>query len=184
MRVSIVKGDPGYDPTHTRRVQRVTVDGLPVVSVTADEEQGFVDELVIDSATGRAVLDPVDGSPLTRRVTGRVRIELRKASDREWDASRRGEAKVQVGREPGTGDILVQVYSHVRPGAIKQGRIARLAQTGRMETMQLAGVTAGAIAEMLCDQFGDRIDPDECARVALDQCMKLLMDEAQDGKAG
>ena len=124
MRISIVRGDPGYDPTHQRRVDRVLLDGLPVLCATADEEQGYVDELVLDGATGRVAVDPTDGSPLTRRVAGRVAIHLAQKDARAWDRDRRLDGvRVQVGREPGTRDLLVQVYSWARPGAIKQGRI-------------------------------------------------------------
>lgn len=181
MRISIVRGDPGYDPTHTRRVRRVTVDGLPVACATADEEQGFADEIVMEG--GRVALDPTDGSPLTRRLVGRVRVELEPQDERRWDANRRLDGvRVQVGREPGTRDVLVQVFSWARPGAIKQGRIDALHQpSSAAEMCQRAGAVAGAMAEMLCDQFGDRMDPSEAARVAVEQCARLLSEEAAAG---
>lgn len=179
MRISIVRGDPGYDPTHQRRVERVTVDGLPVLAATADEEQGFVDEVCLEPGTNRIAVDPVSGHPLTRRVEGRVHIVLRPKADRDWDRSRRGEAKVQVGRDA-NGDVLVQVYSHARPGAIKQGRMARAElPSTRMALVQKVGLTAGALAEMLCEQFGDRLDPSECARVGLEQACRMLEAEAR-----
>lgn len=177
MRISIVKGDRGYDPGHTRRVKRVTIDGLPVACATADEEEGFVDELMMED--GRIKLDPTDGSPLTRRMVGAVKVELMPEEARAWDNARTGEAKVRVGREPGTGDILVQVYSIARPGAIKQGRLPLKAHLGRTQASlcQAAGTVGGAMAEMLCEQFGDRIDPSAAARAATEQCFRLLTDE-------
>lgn len=176
MRISIVKGDPGYDPTHTRRVRSVTVDGTPYAAVTADDQEGFADVLCTEN--GRVQMDPFSGQPLTKRLLGRVVIELMPRGERDWDQGRRGEAKVRVGREPGTGDILVQVYSAVRPGAIKQGRMHRAQlPSGDAAVCQKVGVTAGALAEMLCDQFRDTIDPDQVAREALTQASLMLRDE-------
>jgi hypothetical protein len=76
------------------------------------------------------------------------------------------------------GDLLVQVYSLARPGAIKQLRKEYL--TLPLEDAgicQAAGVMAGGAAEMLCSQFGDRLDPSECARVAVEQCYQMLKED-------
>lgn len=179
MRISIVRGDPGYDPTHQRRVERVTLDGLPIMAVTADEEQGFADELVM--AEGQIALN-LNGEPITRRVTGKVVIKLRD-DGRRWDKDRRLDGvKVQVGRDRNL-DILVQVFSWARPGAIKQGRMHyQELPSGDAAVCQKAGMTAGAMAEMLCEQFGDRLDPSECARVAFEQCHAML--QAERGPRG
>jgi hypothetical protein len=182
MRFSIVEGRPGYDPTHQRRVERVTVDGVDVDGcIEADEELGYALKLAPDLERGGFQRDP-QGGYVTLRVSGRTEVRLRTA-ERDWDASRRGEAKVQVGRDA-NGDVLVQVYSHARPGAIKQMRLERLnLPASGPELCQRAGMCAGAAAEMLAEQFGDRLDPSECARVAVEQASRMLAGEA-GGKAG
>lgn len=179
MRFSIVEGRPGYDPRHSRRVERVEVDGRPVEAcIEADEEQGYALCLSPDRERGGFLRDP-QGGLVTLRVSGRTVVTLRRG-DRDWDKGRVGRStEVRVGREPGTGDLLVQVHSWARPGAIKQGRLARGAQLDLMPAAlaQRCGVVAGAVAEMLCDQFGDRLDPSECARVAVEQASQLLAAE-------
>lgn len=174
MRISIVRGDRGYDPTHTRRIKRVTLNGLSVASVTADEELGYVDELCMED--GKVVM--IGDQPVTRRMTGKVVIELLPKNERDWDAERKMPGvKVQVGRDRNR-DILVQVVSWARPGAIKQGRMdyASLPATPAAQC-QKAGAAAGMLAEMLCTQFGDRLDPSEAAKVAIEQCAKMLSEE-------
>lgn len=175
MRFSVERGDRAYDPSHSRRVKSVSVDGEPPLAMvlTADEEEGLVRHVAADPA-GNPI---ITGGELTILETrGRVRIELMPKGERDWDSSRRGQTKVAVGRDR-NGDLLVQVYSIARPGAIKQVR--KDALTLRPDTgglCQDAGLLAGYAAELLCAQFGDRIDPSECARTAVEQCLRMAMD--------
>lgn len=45
--------------------------------------------------------------------------------------------------------------------------------------MQLVGLYAGAAAEHYCEQFNDTLDPSDVARVAVEQCRRALVDEAE-----
>lgn len=176
MRISIRRGDRGFDPSHVRKVKKITVDGVEVTAITADEEEGFADCLQIDPNEPGKLLTDADG-PVLRRLTGKVVIELHQ-DGRSWDKARRGEAKVQVGRCPQSQDILVQVYSVVRPGAIKQGRLARAQQPGDEAALsQKIGLTGGWLAELLCDEYGDTIDPSQAARSAMEQGVRMIRDE-------
>lgn len=174
MRFSVERGDRAYDPSHARRIKRVTVDGREVpMAITADEEEGLV----------RHIAANPDGSPIVAggqmsvlESRGRVVVEMVK-EDRAWDAERTGEARVAVARHP-SGDLLVQVYSLARPGAIKQMRCEALhVPSDGAALCQKAGAMAGAAAELLCDQFNDKLDPSECARVAVEQALAMVRDE-------
>lgn len=177
MRISLLSNDPGYDPTHERRVKQVTLNGRPMLGiVTADEEEGFIIALVRDPLTGEWQRN---GSEFqTLRETGKVVIELMPKGEREWDPTRKaqgGHVRVQVGIDPSTGDLLVQVFSVVRPGALKQARLPSLRlPAGKTATCQAAGTLAGVVAEALCEQFGDTLDPSAAAAEAVRQCARML----------
>jgi hypothetical protein len=174
VRISIEKGDRAYDPKHARRVKEVTVDGqVARMVLTADEEEGLIRHIASD-AKGHPIVIGGELSVLESR--GKVVVTLA-TGERDWDKGRTGEAKVAVGRAP-NGDLLVQVYSIVRPGAIKQVRKeARTLRAGRAALCQEAGLLGGYAAELLCDKFGDNLDPSECARVAVEQALKMIDDE-------
>lgn len=182
MRFSIVEGRPGYDPSHQRRIKEVLVDGIAVDGcIEADEEAGYALRLAPDLVSGGFHRDPAGGFS-TLRVAGRVEIRLAAKGAADWDETRKADgAKVRVGRDA-NGDVLVQVYSVVRPGAIRQMRLLRadLPSSAAM-VAQKAGLVAGAAAEHLCEQFRDTIDPEDCARVAVEQCSIMLAAEAKGG---
>jgi len=176
MRFSIEPGDRAYDPKAGRKVAKVTFDGLAVQCVlTADDELGEVRSMQVD-LDGRPVV--VDGEfKVVHRTAGRVVIELRR-DDRAWDEARRVETKVMVGRhEDGTVEVLV--YSAVRPSACSRVLLPPSKQQDQGPGLcQQAGVAAGAIAESMCARFRDTLDPDDCARVAVEQCGRMLAEEA------
>lgn len=174
MRFSIERGDRAYDPAHSRRIKHVKIDGKVVqMALTADTTEGLV----------RHVAAGPDGMPIVHNgemtileSRGKVEIELLDAEKR-WDKERKGEAKVGVARAA-NGDLLVQVYSLARPGAIKQVRKEYITLPRDPSGIcQCAGVLAGYAAELLCDQFGDSLDPSECARVAVEQAHHMVKDD-------
>lgn len=76
MRLSVVLGDPGYQPSHITRNARVMLNGREVRScVTADEEAGIAVVHRHDEK-GRLVLS--FGEPVTETLRGVVRIEAPK----------------------------------------------------------------------------------------------------------
>lgn len=179
MRFSVLKRAPDYDPSSAKRIMGVGVDGKMIVNcVEADEEQGYALALMTDPLDPKKFLmDPVDGTYTLARVTGKVSIVCREADPRQWDPNRKGEAKVQVGRDT-NGDILVQVYSNARPGAIKQIRMNRQElPSGHNAIAQKAGACGGYAAELLADQFNDTIDPSAAASEAARQCAIMLRAE-------
>jgi hypothetical protein len=164
-----------------RKVRSVHLDGVLLVGcLAADDVEGWVRELIPDpDKPGYFKHDGVEF--LTRERRGRVEIALKDTS-RDWDRERRGATRVQVGRDPMTGDILVQVFSVVRPGAIKQMRLALGGLPAGLDAKaQKAGMTAGAAAELLCEQFGDAVDPAAAARTAIEQCTAMLLAEQAPG---
>lgn len=177
MRISIEPGDRAYDLTQGRKVLEVRVDGVlyPYV-LTADTDEGYVKCL----AAGE------DGRPIavgdrfkTLEVRGQVTVAFA-GNDRDWDRSAAPDAahsKVAVGRLD--GELVVDVYSAVRPGAIRRMTMSAEAERRSTSVAQNLGACAGAAAEHLCEHFGDTIDPSEVARVAVEQCRRLLADEAR-----
>jgi hypothetical protein len=84
---------------------------------------------------------------------------------------------VAVGRLDGR--LVVDVYSAVRPGAIRRMTMDRATEAASASVAQSVGICAGAAAEHMCEHYGDTIDPSEVARVAVEQCVRLLADEAR-----
>jgi hypothetical protein len=168
--------NPHAEDQSWRKVKSVHLDGeLLTGCLGADDGIGWVRELVPDpDKPGYFMHDGVEF--LTRERRGKVVITMRDTS-RDWDADRKGGAKVQVGRAE-NGDILVQVYSIVRPGAIKQMRLELSHLPAGIEAQaQKAGLVAGRAAEMLGEQFGDSVDPSDAARVALGLATEMLLAE-------
>ena len=178
MRISIEPGDRAHDPQQARKVLSVHVDGVlyPYV-LTADSDEGFV----------RCLAAGEDGQPIrdgdryrTLEVRGQVVIAL-SSTETYWDKTRRPDgahSKVAVGRLDGS--LVVDVYSAVRPGAIRRMTLDRAEEPGNaVMAAQRVGLLAGAAAENLCGRFGDTIDPSEVARVAVQQATLLLADEAR-----
>jgi hypothetical protein len=172
-RFSIERSDRAYDPTYGKRIKFVKLDGKVVdMPLTADTVEGLVRHVAADRE-GNPIMAAGQMSILESR--GRVEIEWLDEAKR-WNKDRSGEARVAVGRAS-DGDILVQVYSLARPGAIKQLRKAySTLPSSHAAICQAAGAMAGAAAEMLADQFGDKLDPSECARVGVEQCYQMLKD--------
>jgi len=178
LRISIEPGDRAYDPSRSRKVLSVRVDGLvyPYV-LTADSDEGYVKCLATDEA-GQPV--PEGDRYRTLEVRGTVLIEL-STGERDWDATRSPDcahSKVAVGRLE-SGLLCVDVYSAVRPGAILRMTLAAEQESTAAVTAQRLGAAAGAAAEDLCERFGDTIEPSEVARVAVEQASLLLADEAR-----
>jgi hypothetical protein len=69
---------------------------------------------------------------------------------------------------PVYGDIVVEVkcFSRVRFGYHFRG-LQDIRAKNTAQAAQLAGVIAGAMAENLCAQYGDQIDPAEYAKEAM-----------------
>lgn len=178
MRFSIIKADRGYDPTASRRVRMVTVDGSMAANcVTADDQEGFALCLTHDPINGGFLKEADTGEYVLSRYAGKVEILLASADPLKWDPKRRGEAKVAVGRAP-NGDVLVQVYSNARPGAIKQITMHRVnLPSGAAAVCQKAGACGGYAAELLAEQFRDTIDPSAAAAEATRQCAIMLRAE-------
>jgi hypothetical protein len=165
MRISVIPGDPGYD----QQRYAVTLDGQAIMSpVIADEERGFVTTLA--SGPDGELLRQENGNLVLTTLHGKVMVTPIQ-EERDWDKRRRGETRVQVGRQP-NGDLVVQVFSVVRPGAIKQATLALKNQP--RDLAQAAGVMAGGLAELLAEQFGDFLDPSAAANMARHQCLVLL----------
>ncbi len=108
-------------------------------------------------------------------------MELRR-QERDWDKNRKGESKVAVGVHP-DGTVEILVYSAVRPGALRRVLIPMGIQQDRGPKLcQQVGVYAGAQAEDMCEKFSDTLDPNDVARVAMEQCRRALADEAQSSR--
>lgn len=173
MRISILKSDRAYEATVGKRFESVTVDGRSVMACTADEEEGFA--LVI-CADERGKPQSINGEIVTKVMRGKVVIVPFK-TERDWDKNKVMATKVQVGRDI-NGDLIVQVFSAVRPGAIRQARMELAHQPStQVACAQRMGMMAGMAAEHLCMTFGDTVNPDECARVAIEQALELFRGE-------
>ncbi len=73
--------------------------------------------------------------------------------------------------------MRVDVYSVVRPGLIKRG-VVELGKLGAERTRQQCGIVAAMMAEELCEQHNDNLDPSAIARAAL-QAFRELKAENQ-----
>lgn len=182
MRISIEQGDRAYvspGSAESRRVKSVHVDGVLYEGcVTIDTDEGYVKCFKpSDCGTPGKFAPPIgDRFPMIE-VRGNVVLEL--AGERDWSkdhAPDRAHSKVAVGRLDGL--LVVDVYSAVRPGAIRRMTMSADAERRSTSVAQNLGACAGAAAEDLCERFGDTIDPSEVARVAVEQCARLLADEA------
>lgn len=171
MRFSIEPNDPAYDPAQSQKVAKVTLNGAPVQMVlTADEELGYVKAFAADGE-GRPI--PVGDAWKVEEHQGKVVVELRK-EERAWDTDRKVASKVAVGMHP-NGDIELLVYSAVRPGALRRVLIPVHIQRGTdLQKVQQVGIYAGAQAEELCKAFNDTLDPEDVARVAIEQAIKAI----------
>ena len=179
MRFSIDPTDRAYDEKLAHKVAKVTFDGQVVpAAITADEEEGYVKSFQVD----------LDGSPVVDTATqtfrskewrgGKVVVEMRR-EDQAWNTDRKGESKVAVGVHP-NGTVEVLVYSAVRPGACRRVLIPQHMQPDRGPKLtQMVGIYAGASAEHYCETFRDTLDPEDVARVAMEQCRRALADETQ-----
>lgn len=61
--------------------------------------------------------------------------------------------------------VIVSVSSAVKPGIEKNGELEFNANSAA-EMRKRVNTLAGALAEMLCEKYGDTIDPGECAKAA------------------
>lgn len=61
--------------------------------------------------------------------------------------------------------VVVSVYSLIKPGVIKQGELP-LNQHNAAGMRKQVNLMGGLLAELLCEEYGDKLDPDECARAA------------------
>ncbi|KPJ90657.1 MAG: hypothetical protein AMS18_10285 [Gemmatimonas sp. SG8_17] len=64
----------------------------------------------------------------------------------------------------------VLVPSKVKPRLFKQG----IVEFERRDQAQVVGALAGALAEELCDQYNDKLDPSSCAHSAMDAYVELM----------
>lgn len=173
-RFSIERSDRAYDPAHGKRIKYIKCDGHIIdMPLTADTDEGLVRHVAANPG-GQPRISA--GQMVILESRGRVEIEWLDEAKR-WNKERSGGARVAVGRAS-NGDLLVQVYSIARPGAIKQLRKELVTLPAEAAGLcQTAGLLAGAAAEQLCEMFGDRLDPSECARVAVEQCYQMIKDD-------
>lgn len=69
--------------------------------------------------------------------------------------------------------VVVSVMSQVKPGLEKNGSM-RFDAGNATEMRKKVNTLAGALAEMLCEEHGDRIDPSEVAKAANEAWDDLL----------
>jgi hypothetical protein len=89
---------------------------------------------------------------------------------------RKGESAL-LGRN--TIVLMVQVFSQNLKGRAKQAEKEMNTGHTMSELRTAAGLMAGALAEMCCNDFGDTYDPSEYARLgveAFDQIVRRLQD--------
>ena len=68
--------------------------------------------------------------------------------------------------------VEVEVHSRIKPDLHRVGRIPL--EHGEQRTARHVGATAGSIAEDLCRDYGDTLDPSEIAGLAMEafrECM-------------
>ena len=70
--------------------------------------------------------------------------------------------------------LRVNVRSVVTPRIISRYEIDIAKYSNNREVLKLAGVAAGTAAEHQCESCGDRHDPVECAKVAVEEASRLL----------
>ena len=85
------------------------------------------------------------------------------------------EVKLMKRVQDGTYYFSVLVPSKVKPRLFKQGII----EFKRSDQSQVIGALAGALAEELCEQYNDTLDPSSCAHSAMDAYVELMADNPQ-----
>ena len=77
----------------------------------------------------------------------------------------------------GEGIILaVEVFSANKPGRGKHGEREFYRHENIDKVREMAGVLAGALAELCCNDYGDTFEPDDCVKAALDTFDKIKSD--------
>lgn len=71
----------------------------------------------------------------------------------------------------------VLVRSSVNPTLKKIGEFEQANARSEKKTAQLIGVLAGAMAEELCEQYDDTIDPSNAARAAVEAYTEMMADQ-------
>ncbi|RKZ20175.1 hypothetical protein DRQ50_00015 [bacterium] len=75
-------------------------------------------------------------------------------------------------------DVLV--HSNVKPGLRMKGIHEAFKDDASTEAQRL-GLLAGGLAELLCDRYGDTIEPSACARAAVTAHQELLAENPHIG---
>lgn len=71
--------------------------------------------------------------------------------------------------------LEMEIRSEVRPNLLKKGILEHGGNT-RAKERQLVGALAGAMAEELCEQYADTLEPSAVARTAMD-CYDEMVSE-------
>lgn len=69
--------------------------------------------------------------------------------------------------------LQVDVRSEVRPYLLKRG-IVEHGEHSQAKEQQVVGALAGALAELLCSEYGDTIEPSGAARAAMEAYRELI----------
>ncbi len=172
MRVSIVKGDPGYrwDARHFK----VKFNGKYTLNVlTADEDKGHVVRYILDE-DDKPKIAPDGQHYMIETVEGKVEVEAILA-----DGVNLREPKVAVEMDrddAGNAVVAVLVYSRIKPGQIRRTRVDEktIATRHNMGPRAAVSIVAGAAAEHLIAKFGDAFEPSAVAEAATTAYDKLL----------
>jgi hypothetical protein len=96
-----------------------------------------------------------------------------------------GNTQVTMGRAPNSDKYLIRVavYSGRTPNVVGSVEIDPGFSNGKEHLIQMSIAAAGASCEYLCEKYGVTLDPDKCARDAIDDFGRecLLMDDLGKG---
>lgn len=176
MRISIVKGDPGYRwNAYTFKVKFNGEFASHVV--TADEEKGLVVRYALDG-DGKPRVSEDKQHFLMETVEGKVEVI---AATPEGVNLREPKVAVEPHHDAVTKEKswAVLVYSCIKPGHIRRTLIdEKTLQAKSNATVRAAiSICAGAAAEHLIEQFGDVFEPSavaDAATAAYDRLVSAL----------
>jgi hypothetical protein len=176
MRVSIVKGDPGY--RWNARSFKIKFNGeLASNVITADEEKGHVVRYVLGE-DGRPKIAPDGQHYLIETVDGKVEVI---AETPEGVSLREPKVAVEPHHDAVTQEKSwsVLVYSQIKPGHIRRTLIDEKTLHAKSNATVRAAVSicAGAAAEHLIQTFGDVFEPSvvaDAATTAYDRAVRAL----------
>lgn len=84
--------------------------------------------------------------------------------------------KVTLEEDPSVGLLLrVKCFSTSHEGLAAENVVILKQMDGKNALEYAVKVAGGAVSEHLCEQYGDPLDPDYCAKVAWEMASDLLM---------